>query len=111
MKRGIVFFLLFLIANTCFGQSPVLDEETKKVANQVMLDIYYDILAAKAKHPELSQFDDKVMYENQDGIYAIVYKFQPAGQAQSRDLFEFGLTIAPKGNSIFQRCREGQGMV
>ena len=103
--QGRPFFIVFiflLTARICAAQDVVLTEETKKLANQVMLNIYYDVLAAKEKYPELAQFNEKTMYENKDGIYAIVYQFQPEGKLKVKEPFEFGITIVPKANTIFQ---------
>ena len=78
------------------------DETLKAVCNDVMLNIYADILDSKAKYLELSQFDENVFYENKDGIYAIVYKYQPSEEKDKRKTYEFGITLVGMDNPIFQ---------
>jgi len=69
-------------------------EETKEVCNQVMINIYKDILKVKNKYPELKNFDENALHENQLGIYTIIYKdSRPEMQNRKTPPFEMGLTI------------------
>ena len=73
-----------------------LDEETKALCHQVMINIYHDILQAKARYKELKDFDEKALTSNAHGIPAIDYRYvESEGTARGR-LFEFGLTITGK---------------
>jgi len=104
--EGLIFLFFIFSVNLSLAQEVILDEKTKAICNEVMLNIYQDILTAKDKYPELSQFDEKVMYENEKGIYAIVYQYQPSGTSRpNHDTFEFGVTITTKNNTIFQDQR------
>lgn len=93
--------LLLLGSVLAFAQLPAIDDETKKIANQVIADIYYDILAQKSKYPELAQFDETTMFENQQGLYAILYSYKPAENKKS-EVYEFGLTVINIDTPIFQ---------
>ena len=84
-----------------FAQAPAVDAETKKIANQVVADIYHDIFAHKSKYPELAQFDESTMFENKQGLYAIVYKYKPA-EDKKAEVYEFGLTVIDIDTPIFQ---------
>jgi hypothetical protein len=71
-----------------------LDPETKMLCNKVMVDIYRDILSAKDKFKQLSQFGEKSLYENKYGIYTIVYKYAPGEDDPNKaQNYEFGITI------------------
>lgn len=71
-----------------------LDPQTKALCNKVIINIYKDILKVKGKYPQLKNFDDKVFYENEYGIYTILYKDTSAeGEGQKNPAYEFGLTI------------------
>ncbi|OGX24889.1 MAG: hypothetical protein A3D10_00910 [Omnitrophica WOR_2 bacterium RIFCSPHIGHO2_02_FULL_48_11] len=88
---------------TVYGEesAPPLSPETKAIANQVMLNIYDTLLKAKEKYPELEQFNEKAMYENKQGIYAIVYKRSQSEEKMKKEPYEFGVTIAPMEDTIF----------
>ena len=69
--------------------------ETKEFCNEVIINIYKDILKVKDKYPGLRNFDEKALFENQYGIYSIIYK-EPVDEAQMKRStvpFEFGVTI------------------
>lgn len=98
MKKAI-FTILFLfgLSWTVYGEenySMKLDPETKAVCNKVMVNIYKDILKVKTKYPQLKDFDEKALYENKYGLYAIIYKYEPQeGEDKKKVNYEFGLTI------------------
>ncbi len=89
MKKIFLSIMMILLVSTAFAQSPRLDEETKKICNEVMTAIFTDILAAKNRYDGLSGFDNPALTQNQYGIYAINYKNQ---DPNSRS-YEVGLTI------------------
>ena len=96
---------ILLMPNAGFSEEELgknIDTPTKEVCNKVMLNIYHDLIASKDKYRELEQFDEKALYENQYGIYAIVYKYEKQGEQGRNYLFEFGLTIVGIDDPIFQ---------
>jgi len=102
MRPTILFFLILFICPPLFAQGLGLDERTKEVCNQVMEGIYQDIFDAKKKYPELEQFDENVLSENQYGIYQIIYEYKKSPEQERRNPFAFGLTIAGIDDTFFQ---------
>jgi hypothetical protein len=105
--QNIIVGLLFLttMAGVGWAEEKVADftAETKEVANEVMVDIYKDILKVKAKYPSLKDFDEKALFENQYGIYSIVYKeaIDETQMKKSTVPFGFGLTIDKVDDTTF----------
>jgi hypothetical protein len=93
MKKILLFMLWFLITTSVYAQAPALDEKTKQICNQAILDIYNDILAVKEKYPSLAHFDENVMYENKNGLYAIVYQYDGEATEKNKTRYAFGVTI------------------
>jgi len=79
-----------------------MDEQTRSVANEVMLTIFQDILGGKKKYKALEQFDESALFKNEHGIYAIVYQYQGSERQMRRHPFEFGLTLTDMDNTIFE---------
>ncbi len=97
-KAGLVLTLgMLLVSSAACAQKAVLDTETKALANQVMLNIYKQILEDKDKYGELRAFGEKNLFENKEGIYAISYKLPDDEKLP----FEFGVTVAPTGSTVF----------
>lgn len=95
MKR---IFLLTLVlclfpCGVLRAQGGVLDPEVKEVCNQAILNIYYDILALKDRHKELADFNEKAVYENPYGLYAIVYEYSSGEKTPHQQPFAFAVTI------------------
>lgn len=72
---GFLCLLLFTSTSFIHAEEIQIDDATKEICNQVMLNIYYDILAAKDKHKELVNFGENAFYANKYGIYTIVYQY------------------------------------
>lgn len=110
MKKNffLVFFLLVFPALTWAAQLNI-DQTTKDICNQVILNIYRDIMAVKDKYPELADFGEKSFYQNQYGIYAIVYKYHPKVNADDPNAerrpspFAFGVTIDGLKDESFKK--------
>jgi hypothetical protein len=86
---------------------PVLiSEETKTICNQVMVNIYRELLEVKRKYKELAQFDESTLYETEQGIYAIVYQYRASAQQVEKYPFEFGITIVDINDMIFAEYGE-----
>ncbi len=80
------------------AQSSKIDPQTKQLCNQVMINIYKEIVSSKDKYQELSQFDKGVLFKNKLGIYAIVYKYKekmeyPDGTVEYKIPYSFAVTI------------------
>jgi hypothetical protein len=109
MKK--IFFLFFWVFTLCFIPQASASEkpdpaELKALCNQTVLKIYKDILAVKDKYRELEQFGENVLYQNEEGIYAIVYDYieeikSPDGQTMSKKSFGFGVTIESLKSQTF----------
>ena len=98
MKKVILAaFLIFGLSTATYAvedHSAKLDPEIIALCNKVMINIYRDILKSKDKYKHLKDFDEKAIYENKYGIYAILYKYQPEeGEDKKSANYEFGLTI------------------
>ncbi|MFA5260812.1 MAG: hypothetical protein WC450_06255, partial [Candidatus Omnitrophota bacterium] len=93
------------------AQSNKVDPQTKQLCNQVMINIYKEILSLKDKYRELSQFDKGVLYKNKVGIYAIVYKYKekmeyPDGTVEYKIPYSFAVTIDRMKDKTFEE-RDG----
>jgi hypothetical protein len=89
-------FFLLAFAVPCFAEPLSLDDETRALCNEIIRGIYADILAVKDKYKELANFDESVIYENQLGIYSIIYQFgshDPQEKDPRKIPFAFGITI------------------
>ncbi len=100
MKKIIIFIfvLLFVGPQFSYAKSRKLDDQTKDLCNQVMVEIFKEIYSLKNKHKELSQFDKKVLLKNKLGIYTIVYKYKeeleyPDGTIEVKVPYSFAVTI------------------
>ncbi|MCR4336748.1 MAG: hypothetical protein NUV91_02940 [Candidatus Omnitrophica bacterium] len=96
--------LSLLVSPSLAADQPLpIDEETKKVCNQVILSIYKDILAVKDKYNDLKDFGEKSFYQNKYGIYTILYEFQSEEQSQTRrkKSYRFAITIDGMEDKIF----------
>ena len=103
-KIMIAVLLFWATAAVGWAEEKVADfsRETKDVCNQVMINIYKDILKVKNKYPELTNFDEKVLHENEYGIYAIVYEdTRPEAIGKKKPPFEMGLTIDKMEDATF----------
>ena len=89
-----VLLSLFLFClSTSITQAADIDDTTKEMCNQVMLNIYYDIVALREKYPELVNFGDEAMHENKHGLYTLIYKIDDPKVTKQSTPFAFGLTI------------------
>ena len=93
MKKLIIFIIFLFVNIPTFAEELNMDDKAKALCNQVMLDIYNDILNAKNKYPELAGFGDYVLSQNQYGIYSIQYRKEIWDSLKSGQQFEFGVTI------------------
>jgi hypothetical protein len=96
MKKILVFWFLFIFAAPCFAETLPLDNETRELCNEIIRGIYADILAVKDKYKELANFDETAIYQNQHGIYSIIYQFgseDPQEKDPRKIPFAFGVTI------------------
>lgn len=74
MKKFIICVLWLLIPLACFAQELKLDNETKQICNQVMKQIYEDILKIKNQYKELENFNESALTDGDSngelkGIY------------------------------------------
>jgi len=103
-----IFKILLLSAFLCLrpaaaaAQSPVLDDATIKICNDIIMNIYYRILEEKPKYEELSDFDEKALYQNPLGIYAIVYHSSREVDSRQRSPYALGITIDRIGDETFK---------
>ena len=65
---------------------------TQEVCNQVIRNIYDEILKVKGKYQELSDFDERVLSKNERGMYSIVYQYKDP-RSKSPDPYEFRIAI------------------
>ncbi|HBR14755.1 MAG TPA: hypothetical protein DD723_04325 [Candidatus Omnitrophica bacterium] len=85
--------MIFLWCSTLFGQELNLDEETKALCNQVMLNIFDDIYAAKDHYQELKDFDKDLLVKNRHDIYSLQYVYHAPFDRTAASVYEFGITI------------------
>jgi hypothetical protein len=105
MKRHLIQKMLVIglcvmagLPRSSLAQSNKIDPQTKQLCNQVMINIYKEIVSSKDKYRELSQFDKGVLYKNKLGIYAIVYKYKekmeyPDGTVEYKIPYSFAVTL------------------
>ena len=118
MKTNIIKKILFVslcvtigFPQTVFSESNKVDPQTKELCNQVMINIYKEIVGMKDKYRELSQFDKKVLYKNKLGIYTLVYQYKekmeyPDGTVEYKIPYSFSVTIDRLQDKTFPE-REG----
>jgi len=82
-----IVFLLFPFS--AVAQQTTIDAASKMIANQLIIDIYYDILDRKQSYPELLDFDTTALLTNQHDIFTIIYK----ATVQDNQPYEFAVTI------------------
>ena len=108
---GLLFLFFFAATSFIHAEEIQIDEETKQICNQAMLNIYDDILAVKEKHKELVNFGENSFYENKYGIYTIVYQYD-GDTADNPDLkrketpYAFALTVDKMADITFKQ-KEG----
>lgn len=93
MKIMTSLVIIFLWCSTTFGQELNLDEETRALCNQVMLNIFDDIYAAKARYRELKDLDKNMLVKNQHDIYSLQYAYHNPLDETASSVYEFGITI------------------
>src|SRR3989338_11326742 len=100
MKRFLIIYLMLacLVPGHCEEKEP-LNVEVKEICNKVIISVYSDLLKAKERYPELKALDEKVLYTNPEGIYAIFY--QSSDQMTKND-YRFSLTFAHLEDEIFK---------
>lgn len=97
MKRIVVAILV--LSMTAFAHAEekkvVFDEPLVELCNQVMMNIFQDIMAVKSKHKELANFDESALSKNEYGIYQIIYQSAPIEKKKYSQItpYNFGLTI------------------
>ncbi len=77
------------------------DDATKEVCNQVIRNIYDEILKSKGKYQELSDFDERVLFKNQYGITSIVYQYKDP-RTKTQDPYEFRIMIVGMDDKPYQ---------
>lgn len=108
-----IVFLFFSLPLTVGAKEVTIDATTKEVCNQVITNIYRDILHLQDKYKELTDFGEGAFYANKYGIYAIVYEYRPKPQAEDKEKsqslgsFSFGVTIDGLDDDTFGQ-RVGQ---
>jgi hypothetical protein len=104
MRRILIALMLFFIAWPSFAEDKAINPQTQEICNQVMMDIYQEILSNKDRYKELVSFGEKALYKNKYGIYAILYQYGEAA-ADEKDPrkrpFAFGLTLDRIGDNNF----------
>ena len=95
--------VLSVAANSWAQDNPrAMDPKVKEICNQVIRSIYFDILDQKDAYETLKNFDERVMYESKDGVYAIMYEAgRPSAGDTARRPYRLGLTFEPAGQSVF----------
>ncbi len=85
----IVSFLL-LSSVVCAQETNGILTEAVGPSNQVILDIFQDILKVKKDYPELENFGEKAFFKNKNGINGILYEYT---YPKTGEVFSFGITI------------------
>ena len=99
MKR--IFITILLLGMVFLGRAAadeektVFDEKLVELCNQVVMDIFHDIMAVKSKYKELAGFDESALSKNQYGIYQIVYQFGQTHKKKYSQVtpYQFGFTV------------------
>ena len=103
MKKFFITFLILFCTLLSYAQETfILDDETKRICNQVMMFIYNDILKAKEKYEELKEFDEKALLENSLGIYTLLYHYQSSKEKTVKNDYDFGVTLTSLDDDIFK---------
>ena len=101
----ITVFCLIFNSLPCWAEKTVLDDETRNVCNQVILDIFKNIQSTASRYEALENFSESALAQNADGLYSINYSYGP-DSALNNQTFQFGVMIIPideqKSFSIYQ---------
>src|SRR5213594_863425 len=96
MKKLLIFVLLFFTATVhAADEAAVLDEQTVKVCNKTLMNIYDNIIAVKDKYPELQAFGPNNLSQNHFGLYVLSFENKDCQTLRGDDYYRFGLTIVP----------------
>ena len=98
-----VVLLAFCASGWAQTEPPAIDPQTHEICNQVIKNIYFDILKAKDSYGSLKNFDEKVMYQSQRGIFAILYQYdgEPQVGEVAHKPYRLGLTFETLGEHVF----------
>lgn len=76
MKKFILITALLVLPLVCFGQELKIDDETKAVCNELMSNIFQDILKIKDKYKQLENFDKSALeFDKNSGLSQISYSY------------------------------------
>jgi hypothetical protein len=100
LRSAVISFLL-LSPLPVSAESFIQDQDVHALCEGIMQDVYQEILAQKANHPELSDFQETdAQSKNNSGITSIGYVTQDVKVGADQVPYAFQLTIAPV-NEIF----------
>ena len=103
MKKILLFLISLIFCSSSYAQKLSLDEATKEVCNKVILNIYDEILKSKPKYRELSDFNEKVLYENKYGVYTISYQYNNPQSKTATGPYEFLITIVGMDDKSYKQ--------
>ena len=108
MKKIFLLSFMVFVSAVCYAQEGSAADQTKQVGNQIMRNVYNQILAQKDDYQELSLFDEKALSQNKYGFYQIEYRYDyPPDPTQKRKKkpFEFALTVQEEKDPSFMNKR------
>ncbi|MEW5894369.1 MAG: hypothetical protein AB1650_01210 [Candidatus Omnitrophota bacterium] len=85
-----LFFIFFFLLSLSPLKAATIPSEAVDISNQIILDIYQEILDQKTFFPELSEFGERHLFKNQHGIYVIFYE---TNDQRIKNPFSMGVTI------------------
>jgi len=94
--------LLALCCLEAAAQEPGITKEIREISNDIIIKTYHDIAAQKGQYDDLAAFGEDVLYENNHGIYALVYEPQGTQKPGAQAGYAFGLSVTGLEGDLFQ---------
>lgn len=104
IRKILIAFGMLMFTAMGHTEEFVISSQTKDICNQVIMDIYSEILQKKDKYKELANFGESAVFKNPYDIYAIIYQSGEAvpGEKDPRKRpFTFAVTIDRIGDKSF----------
>lgn len=102
MKKFLILTIILGLAATVQAQTPALSPQLIDKCNEVMMDIYYEILKAKGDYDELMDFGNRYLSKNRYGIYKVEFKTQTVDSRGNVSPYAFGATIVKSNDTDFE---------
>jgi hypothetical protein len=107
MKKTILCLIFcFSLSPLSFAQKASFGTHIKDLSNEIMSEIYNDILKNQSDFPELKDFSIEALKKNRHGIYAIDFQYRAVDVRKKEINLGFGITIVREHDRDFKEYGE-----